>query len=234
MVILKFEKTSRLKAQRWRTHEAVGYTGRNKKLGELLQAMPAPESQSDESVPAGLVHRIRSGDLQAEQELVNTYQRSILEILRHRTRDAELAQDLLQETFIVIIRRLRSEGIEQPEKLNAFIHRVAHNLVIAHFRKEARQNTQPDTAIVEMTSDSRVSELESILRQEQSQFIGKLLEELTMKRDREILLRFYVWNQEKPLVCDAMDLSTDQFDKVVSRARQRFRAIVLERLGDKL
>ena len=132
--------------------------------------------------------------------------------------------------MLIILKRLRGEGIAEPGKLAAYIHRVAHNLVISHFRKEARQNTTPDSEVIDLVGDQQPTEQEAFLKREQDQLVARLLEELNQPRDREILQRFYVWNQEKHFVCDAMSLSSDQFDKVVSRARKRFRALVAEKM----
>ena len=110
------------------------------------------------------------------------------------------------------------------------MHRTAHNLVIAHFRKETRRRTQADTELVEIQSNQQAGELEELLKQEEGQLVRGLLDEMRTPRDREILLRFYVWEQDKLIVCQAMELSGDQFDRVVSRARQRFRGLAEQML----
>lgn len=184
------------------------------------------EPDSPDSSPAELVRRIASGDPAAEGILVKKYQRGLLEMLRNRTGDRELAQDLLQDTLAIIIQRLRGPGLDDPDKLVAFLHRTAHNLVIGHFRKESRRDTHANTELVEIQRDDRNGQLEALLSREEGQLVHQLLAELRTPRDREILLRFYVWEQEKSLICQALELSADQFDRVVSRARQRFRGLV--------
>lgn len=232
MTIVCLDKARRSIRQRWRALGSVGYTARLLNISELAPAMSATKSQLDELEPVGLVGRIRAGDQQAETQLVKKFQRPVYELLRNRSRDPELAQDLLQETFIVVLGRLRSEGIEQPDKLPAFMHRVAHNLLIGHFRKESRRDTRPDSDAIEKEVDSGDAQLESVLRDEQGQLVRSLLDELHTPRDREILLRFYVWGHEKPLVCEALGLNYDQFDRVISRARKRFRNLAERSLGD--
>ena len=221
-----------IRARQWRHFPTVHYTEKKKKPRELIQAVPAPDSELAEDAPANLVHRIRNGSRAAEAQLVANYRKPILELLRYRARDTDLAEDLLQETLLITIRRLRDEGIEEPEKLSSFIHRVAHNLVIAHFRKEARRNTRPDTEFTELLQDDSPSQQEALLEQENAEMVRQLLEELPQPRDREILLRFYVWNQEKQLVCANIGLTSDQFDRVISRARKRFKALVEEKMRD--
>ena len=191
------------------------------------------EPKSANTAPSDLVRRIGEGDRQAEEALVRQYQRPLLEILRHRSGDPELAQDLLQDTLTVIIQRLRGSGLENPEKLAAFMHRTAHNLLIAHFRKETRRGTQANTELVEIQKDPHGGQLEDLLVQEEGRLVHELLQELRTPRDREVLLRFYVWEQEKPFVCQAMELSATQFDHVISRARQRFKGLVAQASGER-
>ena len=54
---------------------------------------------------------------------------------------------------------------------------------------------------------------------------------MTVKRDRDLLLRYYVHEEEKPEICRALGLDSLHFNRVLYRAKQRFREI-LERSGD--
>ena len=194
--------------------------------------MVSLSSPVDAQVVSGeeLALRIRAGDRAAEALLVEKYQIGIFEMLRNRTQDSELSRDLLQDTLQIIILRLRESGIHDPSKLAGFVHRVAHNLMIAHYRKEARRQTSADSELVELVIGSEFGQLQVLLRAEEADVVQQLLRELPIARDREILLRFYVWEQTKPSVCHAMELAEDNFDRVVSRARQRFRALLEDRL----
>ena len=173
-----------------------------------------------------LAAKIAQGDRAAEALLVTKYQRCLLEMLRYRTRDYTLADDLLQDTLKVIIERLRKDSIKDPAKLTQFIHATARNIVIGHYRKEARRGTQVNTDIVNNALDQRSGQLQNIIKQQQSSNIRSLIIKLSKPRDREILMRFYVWEQEKLQVCHAMELTVGAFDRVVSRARKRFKDIL--------
>jgi RNA polymerase sigma factor (sigma-70 family) len=173
-----------------------------------------------------LVEQIRKGDRQAEALLVQKYQRSLLEMLKYRTRDISLAEDLLQDTLRIIIERLRKTGIDDPSKLTHFIHGTARNIVIAHYRKEIRRDTQVNSEIVEQTVDSSRGQLQIIMTEQHSHGVRCQLTKLAIPRDREILTRLYVWEQEKLQICHSMELTVHAFDRIVSRARKRFRTIV--------
>jgi RNA polymerase sigma-70 factor (ECF subfamily) len=140
-----------------------------------------------------------------------------------------LLQDLVQETLLVVIQRLRGAGIEDPQKLAAFAAQTARNLAIASLRKAERQKTDVDTDATDRNADPRqnvdaiAADLEAALA------VRALLRELPQARDRLMLKRFYLDDHDKHLICQEMDLSEAAFNQALSRARRRFREILEER-----
>ena len=106
-------------------------------------------------VPGGeLSRRIREGDVSAESELIRQFEPGLRVLLRRRTGgDYGLLQDLVQETLLVVIQRLRGAGIEDPQKLAAFAAQTARNLAIASLRKAERQKTDVDSEATDRNAD---------------------------------------------------------------------------------
>jgi len=182
------------------------------------------------AAPEVLVDRIRRGDAEAETALISQYSRPVMAMLAVRAGgDVQRAEDLHQETFLIVLKRLRTSGIDDPRKLAAFIHRTASNLLIAEYRKEARRKTIADPDTIALGIDSGSDQLVALIREEADDAVRKLIQELRNPRDRELLYRFYILQQEKPVVCQIMNLSTEHFDRVISRARKRFRELIDER-----
>jgi len=182
-------------------------------------------------VPGGeLSRRIREGDASAESELIRQFEPGLRVLLRRRTGgDHGLLQDLVQETLLVVIRRLRGAGIEDPEKLAAFAAQTARNLAIASLRKHERQKTDVDSTATERNADSargvdtQAEDFEAALA------VRTLLRELPQARDRLMLRRFYLEDHDKEVVCREMQLTEAAFNQALSRARRRFRQILEER-----
>jgi RNA polymerase sigma-70 factor (ECF subfamily) len=86
-----------------------------------------------------LVSAIASGDREAEQRFVSIYLPSVKVMLRARTRNAEIAADLLQDVMIEAICALRRGQLREAEKLPAFVLGIARNLLNNHFKGIARQ-----------------------------------------------------------------------------------------------
>lgn len=178
---------------------------------------------------AGLISQ---GDRGAEQELLTRLYRPMLMMLKRRTGDAFLAEDLTQEALSLLLERLRGAGIENPEKLSSFAHRTALNLLIGRNRKQARRQTYPDSELIERTHSSDNSNLETLLRREEDSAVRSLLAELSTPRYRDLLQRTYLYQEAKLDVCQALNLSPDQFDKIHYRAKKRFRQLVETRLKE--
>ena len=151
-------------------------------------------------------------------------------MLRQRTRDLQLAEDLHQDTFCVVIERLRGDGIDQPERLSGFIHRTAVNLHIGILRKDQRRQTFADSERVAAQPDDRETQLSRVLREETNAAVRSMISDLETARDRELIRRFYLLEQDKRVICASLDLTERHFDRVIHRARSRFRALVESKL----
>jgi len=177
---------------------------------------------------ADLVRRIVAGDRSAEAAMVERYGRALLFLLRRRTRDDDLAQDFRQEAFRIAVEKLRAGPIENPERLGAYLRGVAVNLVSANWRRSDRQATAADTDMIEAMAGDDPGPFDDISRAQVTAAVRKLLEELTVERDREILVRLYLRDQDRDEICRALGLDSVHFNRVLFRARQRFKALLMQ------
>lgn len=70
--------------------------------------------------------------------------------------------------------------------------------------------------------------LESVLRSERAVIVRRVLAEMASERDRQILFRFYVAEDEKDEICNDLGLTSLHFNRVLFRARERFRQLYRE------
>jgi RNA polymerase sigma-70 factor, ECF subfamily len=169
---------------------------------------------------ADLVERIRAGDKHAEEELFQRYNRGICCILRQRGATQDVAQDLYQETVTLVIEKIRKGEIREPDRLSSFICAVARNLLIAHFRKSSRMSPISES---ELNVLSPCDQHEHLLRKEEAQIVRRVLSELKTERDRQIIVRYYLGEEDKAEICKDLGLNGEHFSRVLYRARQRFR-----------
>ena len=194
---------------------------------------PGAGGQTDGSearIAADLARRVQSGDARAETEIVERYSRGLLFFLRRTTHDAALSEDLHQETFRIALERLRGGGLDDPEKLSGFLLRTARNLFLGHYRKRTRRNEIQEPEEAAEAPATGPGQLDVLLRQEQTTAVQRLIQELPTDRDRQILLRFYVAEEDKETICADLGLSSLHFNRVLFRARQRFKELLESRV----
>jgi RNA polymerase sigma-70 factor (ECF subfamily) len=188
-----------------------------------IDAEPEP---AEAEIATDLVRRILAGDASAEEELVRRYSRGLLYLLRRLGAPPELADDLHQETFRIVLERLRQRGLDDPAGLAGFLRGTARNLMTAERRKTARRRTDADEERLEQVANPSPSQLSSVLLDEEAGFVRKLIGELPADRDRQLLLRFYVAEEDKESICADLGLDSLHFNRVLFRARQRFKELL--------
>ena len=104
-------------------------------------------------------------------------------ILLKRTGDPQLANDLCQDTFVVILRKLRAGELRQSDSLGAFISQTAVNLSIQHYRKEKRYVHSPD-GIIGLQSAHNDRKEEELDHATTRVMLEAVLEQMGVVRDR--------------------------------------------------
>ncbi len=188
-------------------------------------SLPA-EGHAEAGDTVALVARIREGDPRAETELVDLYSKGLSYLLRKITGDATLSEDLLQETFRVALRRIRAGELREPEKLGGFLRQTAKNLARAEHRRGGRWESMDDGLEGREPVAPEESQLTRVIRNEEVGLVRQVLREIRSRRDRQLLYRFYIAEEEKEEICRDLGLSSLNFNLVLFRARERFRKLV--------
>lgn len=174
-----------------------------------------------------------AGDKRAEGEIYARYFRGTLRFLHTELRrlgvnDAELAEDLAQDTFVTVIGKLRNpaQGLEEPQKLASYILGIARNLARAWRRKRTRQQTEPDLPSIERVQATHGNPVKQLESMELATLVRNVLKELPVERDREILRRVYLSDQDKQRICEDLAIEVTHFNRVIYRARRRLRGLM--------
>ena len=154
----------------------------------------------------------------------------VLYLLRKELRDFALAEDLCNETFRIVLERLQRQPLEEPSKISSYLAQTARNLVIEHRRRGARQLTVTGhQAAMEAIGDADLDPALILQSQSRAAAVRKVLQEIPLIRDREVLVRVYLYDQDKDQVCRELGIGADHFKRVVHRARERFRTLIEQR-----
>jgi RNA polymerase sigma-70 factor (ECF subfamily) len=192
---------------------------------DVISSDLEPESE-EAAVAADLVRRIVAGETAAEGDLGARYRRGLLYLLSYLGALPDLADDLVQETFRIVIERLRHSGLTDPAGLAHFLHGIARNLLIADWRKTARRRTWGDPGELARAVAPAPSALQALLADEEAKMVRHLIAELPTARDRELLMRFYIGEEDKETICADLGLESLHFNRVLYRARQRFKELL--------
>ena len=146
---------------------------------------------------------------QSDQDLVKFYlngEESVLEELlrRHKSKiytsiyllvkDQYLAEDIFQEAFIKVINTLRSGRYNEEGKFLPWVIRIAHNLVIDHFRKEKRApviTSADGTDILNLIQVLEESTEERILREQTHIDLRMMIQRLPDEQKEVLIMRHY-------------------------------------------
>jgi len=92
-------------------------------------------SQSSDSQ---LIQSYVAGNEEAFAILLQRHQEAIFKFIYNKVKEADLANDLFQEAFVKVIQKLKLGAYQEEGKFLPWVLRIAHNLVIDHFRKQAK------------------------------------------------------------------------------------------------
>ena len=85
-----------------------------------------------------LIERYQDGDVHSFELLIGRYQKQVYSYILTLVKDKQLADDVFQDTFVKVIQTIKSKSYKDDGRFVQFAMRIAHNLVIDHFRKENR------------------------------------------------------------------------------------------------
>jgi RNA polymerase sigma-70 factor (ECF subfamily) len=183
-----------------------------------------------EGRPATLVQSIVAGDPGAEERLIALYGRAVAVLLNRHTNGRPEAEDLFQDTFRIALLKLRRGELREAEKLPGFLAGIARSLAIEHYRKAVRRKTDADSETVLGAEDSRPGQLGELLARENAALVRQVIQELGTSRDREVLVRFYIAEEDRDRIAADYGLTGLQFNRVLHRARQRYKELLTSRI----
>lgn len=175
---------------------------------------------------AALANRVHRGDAVAEARLVQIHSSMVRRLLHGLCADLALADDLHQETFRIVLVRLRRRRLADPTRLSGFLRRTARNLWIAECRKASRRQTYTGIEGLDQTIAPGQCPLRRALQRDIARHVLHLLADLRHDRDRQLLRRVYLAEDDRATICSDLGLSPQHFNRVLHRARGRLRDLV--------
>jgi RNA polymerase sigma-70 factor, ECF subfamily len=157
-----------------------------------------------------------------QNQLYLRYRRPLLQVFHHRRIDRDAADDLLQRTFLQAIKKIRTEGLDDPGNLGGYLYRTACKLATSYWRGELSHRHENDRELLTNLKDEALSLEERLDHEQLAKHVRDLMDHLPVQRDREVLERFYLHEEPRTAIRESLQLTDMQFNQVLWRARQRF------------
>jgi RNA polymerase sigma factor (sigma-70 family) len=197
-----------------------------------MSGVPDGAAMHDASQPSWspLVERIRAGDRAAMEELYGLFSKGIRFYLCRQLGPQDL-DDRVHDVFLTITQAIQSGELREPERLMGYVRTVVRRQVAARIDANVharRRQTSLEDGIV--LRDHSPDPERLAIRGENIEVALRILNSIA-RRDREVLIRFYLNEQPADQICREMDLTETQFRLIKSRAKARFGELGKARLS---
>ena len=143
---------------------------------------------------ASLISLYLDGSEESLERLIKRHQQRIFNFIFSKVLDRETAEDIFQDTFIKVVKTLKNGVYNEEGKFLPWIMRIAHNLIIDHFRRSNRipsLETKEDFDIFQMIGDGSLN-VESLLVNDQIVAdLQRLVQELPEDQKEVLQMRLY-------------------------------------------
>ena len=143
---------------------------------------------------AVLVSNYIKGDENALEILIARHKQKIYSFIYSKVFDRDIAEDVFQDTFIKVIRTLKLGKYNEEGKFLPWVMRIAHNLVIDHFRRKKRMpkfDNSGDFNIFSVISDSSLNAERSLIKTQVEHDVRRIIEELPEDQKQVLKMRIY-------------------------------------------
>lgn len=147
-----------------------------------------------EPTDAFLVKNYINGNENCLSVLINRHQHRIYSFIFSKVYDKDIAEDIFQDTFIKVIKTLKKGKYNEEGKFLPWVMRIAHNLVIDHFRKNKRMpkfENSGDFNIFSVLSDTCLNAEKQIIKDQIEADVQELIKELPEDQLEVLVMRIY-------------------------------------------
>jgi RNA polymerase sigma factor (sigma-70 family) len=142
-----------------------------------------------------LIGKYLNGHEKSLEKLIFRHKRKVYSYIMMVVKDDQLADDIFQDTFIKVINTIRSGSYKEEGKFIQWVMRIAHNLIIDHFRRAKRipviNNSNDDYDIFDMVRITDPSIEEQIITDQIHEDVRVLIELLPDEQKEVLVMRHY-------------------------------------------
>jgi len=142
-----------------------------------------------------LINQFITGKSDAVEVLIHRYKNRVFTYIYFTVKNQHLAEDIFQDTFVKVIKSLQEGKYQDNGRFVSWVMRIAHNLIIDHYRHEKQLNTcSNNNNDIDLFNSAKYSDdtIEQVMVSNQVlDDVRKLVDELPPDQREIILLRHY-------------------------------------------
>ncbi|SDB39909.1 RNA polymerase, sigma subunit, ECF family [Flavobacteriaceae bacterium MAR_2010_188] len=179
---------------------------------------------------AVLVKNYINGNENSLSILITRHKQKIYSFIYSKVYDRDITEDIFQDTFIKVIKNLKLKKYNEEGKFLPWVMRIAHNLVIDHFRKNNRMpkfDNAGEFNIFSVLGDPSLNAERQMIKDQVELDVRRLIEELPEDQKEVLVMRIYRDMSFKE-IADKTDVSIN-----TALGRMRYALINLRKVIDK-
>jgi RNA polymerase sigma-70 factor (ECF subfamily) len=177
-----------------------------------------------------LVQDYVAGNENALETLIKRHESRIYGFIYSKISDRDISNDIFQDTFIKVIRTLKSNSYNEEGKFLPWVMRISHNLIIDHYRKSKKMPLFRETeefSIFSIMSDNSLTIESKLISEQVERDVRRLIQELPADQKEVLVMRMYQDMSFKEISeCTGVSINT-------ALGRMRYALLNLRKVIDK-
>ena len=141
-----------------------------------------------------LVKNYINGDNSSFEVLLNRHKNRVFAFIMSKIKNKDLSEDIFQDTYVKVVNSLQKGKYNEEGKFLPWVMRIAHNLVIDHFRKQKKMQiirSNNDFDIFDVIKDSKINADEKLIKEQIFSDLNSLINKLPSDQKEVLKMRYY-------------------------------------------
>ena len=141
-----------------------------------------------------LVKKYINGDNSSFEILLNRHKNRVFAFIMSKIKNKDLSEDIFQDTYVKVVNSLQKGKYNEEGKFLPWVMRIAHNLVIDHFRKQKKMQmirSSNDFDIFDVIKDNKINADEKMIKDQIFGDLNFLIDKLPSDQREVLKMRYY-------------------------------------------
>ena len=141
-----------------------------------------------------LVSKYVKGDNFSFEILLSRHKNRVFAFIMSKIKNKDISEDIFQDTYVKVVNSLQKGKYNEEGKFLPWVMRIAHNLVIDHFRKQKKMQmirSNNDFDIFDVIKDSKINADEKLIKDQIFNDLNLLIDKLPNDQKKVLKMRYY-------------------------------------------